>query len=203
MHDKEILACMTDLLGNIIPEIIPLPKPYPDNIESPKAILLGCDPTNLKYNIRFEYVFALERTHPEFDSFLKKWDDSLKAIGLTFENIYTQNLCRNYFSEETSGNKIWDEAAQFWIPYLKDELSRFDINVPVLMSSEKIYKVLLCYEKDYLKPEFMYSNPALIPLPPEKNKLERPLIPFYRHPKYDINFEKWNDYKKRLLELIE
>jgi len=194
---KEIVKILLEKYPEDVLPIYNLPKPYYKDIKSVKAILLGCDPTNIKYNIRFEYVFALERIHKEFERFVLGWDESLKAIDLSFETIYTQNLCRNYFKEETSKNKIWCEAAEFWIPYLIDELNQFDENIPVLMSSEMIYKALLIdLRKDYKEPEYLYSNLQNIPIPPEKNKLNRPLIPFYRHRKYSIN--NYPEYRNKL-----
>jgi len=201
--DNDILLKLQNLFTDEIIDLKKFPKPFPENIESPKAVLLGCDPTNTKYNIEFEYVFALERKNNKFNSFLKKWDDSLDNIGLSFDTIYTQNLCRNYFSKETTKNPIWIEAGKFWITYLKDELNKFNENIPILMSSEIIYKVLLINPKDYKKAEFLYSNPQLIPLEKELNKLNRPLIPFYRHKNYDIKNPKWEEYKSKLIKIFK
>jgi hypothetical protein len=196
LKDEEIL---TELKNKFVDEVIdylPFPKAYPENIDSPKAILLGCDPTNIKYNICFEHVFALERTHKEFERFVSDWDESLKAIDLSFETIYTQNLCRNYFKEETGKNKIWYEAADFWIPYLIHELKQFDENIPVLLSSETIYKALLNKGEKPIGASDFYNLVVEIPIPPEKNKLNRFLIPFYRHRKYSIN--NYPEYRNKL-----
>lgn len=177
-----------------------LPKPYPEKINNPKAILIGCDPSN-NHNIRFKYVFALERTNKKFEGFLKSWDCSLCAIGLNFNKIYTQNLCRNYFKKETSKNKIWYKAAEIWIPELKKELDQFDKDVPVLMSSEYIYKSLLKNKKDFIKASAFYNCTKNIPISSKLNKLDRPLIPFYRHFKYSIN--KYPFYQIRVIEILK
>lgn len=198
MLDKEILSKLIKHFGSKIYDFLPFPKPYTDKIKNPKAILLGCDPTNLKYDIRFEYVFALERKHKEFNRFLSVWDKNLKSIGLSFNTIYTQNLCRNYFKQETSKNKIWYEVAEFWIPILKEELMQFDRNIPVLLSSEMIYKALLINKNDYIKPMNFYECKIDIPIPSELNKLERPLIPFYRHPKYLIIRKIYAPYRQKI-----
>lgn len=176
-----------------------LPNPFPENIKNPKAILIGCDPTNSQ-NIRFKYVFALERTHKEFAGFLKSWDCSLCAIGLNFNKIYTQNLCRNYFKHETSKNKIWYKAAEIWIPELKKELDNFDKDIPVLMSSEYINRALLKDKKNFIKASDFYKCIRDIPIPAILDKLDRPLIPLYRHFKYSI--EKYPLYQIRIIKIL-
>ena len=212
MHKQEhILIELKNKFCKQILDYLPFPKPYPENIKSSKAILLGCDPTNTKKNYRFEYVFGLGndkdlegRSIATFKNwFLPKWEKSLGEINLSFEDIYTQNLCRNYFLNETKDNPVWDDAAEYWIKFLKEELNKFDKKIPVLLTSERIYKVLLNPDEKKEKASFIYNNPKEIPITGERNKLDRPLIPFYRHSEYSITLEKWEPYKQRIIEILK
>ncbi|MFI5252574.1 MAG: hypothetical protein ACHQQQ_09125 [Bacteroidota bacterium] len=181
----------------------PYPKPYPDNPYGTKAILLGCDPSN-NHCHDFRYVFALQSSHPKFKQFKSRWMKNLEAIGLSWNTVYIQNLCRNYFTEESSKNKIWAEVAELWIPILKKELEQFDTNVPVLLTSDLLYKVLLCENAVQRKAsDFYHCLPEVtVPIPSEYNKLCRPLIPFYRHYRYDITAKTNEPYKKAVEKII-
>lgn len=210
MNDFKILFDLKKLFGEEICNFSPFPKSFPDEINKPKAILLGCDPTNTYYNFRFRYVFSLG-TNVDLEGrniegfqkrFLPKWNNSLKSIKLSFENVYTQNICRNYFKKETRNNPVWDETAIYWIPYLYEELKKIDKQVPVLMSSERIYKVLMNNEETIHYAKDFYKNPDLIPIAPNINKLKRPLIPFYRHKDYSILLDKWNLYRQRITDIL-
>jgi len=141
MTENEILKELHFKFGDLILNNS-FPKPYCKNLDTVKAILLGCDPTN-KFSANLPYVFALESGLPIFNSFIAHWERSLNEIGLSLNNVYIQNLCKNYFVTETSCNRKWDKVARFWIPYLKEELCMFPKNIPVLLSSERLYKVLL------------------------------------------------------------
>lgn len=182
----------------------PYPKPYFKNPDNVRAILLGCDPSN-KHNKHLPYVFALESGDKIFNVFLKSWGRSLQAIGLSFDVVYVQNLCRNYFEHETSKNKIWKEVAELWIPELKDELAMLDPSIPILLTSEVLYDVLLKNPEAKVRAIEFYELKAPIPINASDNKLDRPLIPFYRHYKYDIT--KWEKYRncipKYLLKRVD
>jgi hypothetical protein len=47
-----------------------------------------------------------------------------------------------------------------------------------------------------------YNDPGLVPVSPGNNKLERPLIPFYRHFRYDIKKSIYNNYREKVIDLI-
>lgn len=194
MDEQSIIRDLRLRFGDSI-KLIPCPKPYPDDVTNTRAILLGCDPTN-KYSDSLPYVFAIKSGLKIFNSFIKSWERSLEAIGLNFATVYMQNLCRNYFKEETSKNKIWIQAAAYWIPCLKEELKQFDIGLPVLLTSNLLYEVLLHKKETRHKPVEFYNGIADFPIAPEMNKLERPLIPFYRHRYYEIN--KWPGYRDKI-----
>ena len=70
------------------------------------------------------------------------------AINLSFDSVYVQNLCRNYFEHEASKNKIWKEVAELWIPDLKKELEIFDLSTLVLLSAQVLLEVLINDKKE-------------------------------------------------------
>jgi hypothetical protein len=180
----------------------PYPKAYCHDLNNVKAILLGCDPSN-NHNKHLPYVFALESGDKKFNSFLKSWESSLEAIDLRFEMVYIQNLCRNYFEHETSQNKIWKEVAELWIPELKKELAVLDPEIPILLTSELLYEVLLKNPDEKVRAIDFYEMNMPIPIKSADNKLGRPLIPFYRHYKYQIDKVEWKPYRKRVQMIID
>lgn len=179
----------------------PYPKPYCEDQNNVKAILLGCDPSN-NHNKRLPYVFAIGSGDPVFTQFISSWKKSLKAIGLDFGCVYIQNLCQNYFDAETSENKIWKLIAELWIPVLKKELEIFDTSTPVLLTSEVLYEVLLKNPKEKRKAVDFYERKMPIPISASENKLERPLIPLYRHYKYNIEKSEWAEYRDSIIEFL-
>lgn len=182
--DTELLLELKEKFNDKVDDRFYLPKAYWfGKKEMVKAIYLGCDPTNTNKNIQFDYAFSHGCTDKGFIMFRKKHMKQLEAIGLNWETVYTQNLCRNYFKSETSKNKIWKQAAEMWIDVLKEELDElFSVEIPVLLTSQLLLDVLLKEKKrppryDALK---FYDLTSQIPVPAEENKLERPLIPVYR-----------------------
>ncbi len=185
--------------GEGVLPITPFPKPYRKDISKIKAIYLGCDPSN-SHSHTLPYVFALESGFPIFKKFLKDHESNLNQVGLSWETVYVQNLCQNYFKKETADNwKLWKEVAKWWIPILKDELKQFDSSIPVMLTSAYLYKVLK--NGDKFKPMDYYECTQPIPVPAEESKLERPLIPFYRNRRkvnYHLTNPKWIAYKERI-----
>lgn len=86
----------------------PYPKPYPDSPRKTKAILLGCDPSN-KHSTELPYVFAIKSELGAFNSFVLQLEKQLAAIGLSIATVYSQNLCRNYFENESSQNRYGEK----------------------------------------------------------------------------------------------
>lgn len=213
MTDIEILNQLTETFCEQIVVTEKLPKTYcPGGIEAVKAIYLGCDPTNTAKNFQFEHAFSHGCADKGFGRFRETHLKQLNAIGLSWDKVYTQNLCRNYFREETSKNKIWKQAAEFWIPILKEELDRlFNVNIPVLLTSQLLLDMLLKVDKRptrYDAIEF-YEGRTAIPVPADENKLGRPLIPVYRGRNgrtkisYELkNFEAYGDEIKRYLNQL-
>lgn len=200
-------------LKQLFPDkILPLayPNAYPLAISDPlaiKGIVLGCDPSNFskkdKSTKQLETVFGIEGKGKDkryFNRILK----NLNHINLSLENIYVQNLCRNYFTMETAKNTFWITAARLWATTLKKELQILQIqnSVPVFLTSKYLYHALLLDDIKKYSPNELYSKPELIPINSDDNYLERPLIPLYRGGvgKYDL--EMWPDYLKRIISII-
>lgn len=205
MTDKEIIRDLIARYGDQIIPINVLPKAYcPRGISNVKAIYLGCDPSNV-HSTELPYAFAHESGLNVFNSFLESHCEQLKQVGLGWDSVYTQNLCRNYFKEETGNNKLWKTiATDFWIEKLKEELLPFKHNIPVLLTSAYLYNVLVSGKKHKPKEYYLCEQP--IPISPENNKLERPLIPFYRNRRkidYHLTNQKWQSYKNRIVEILK
>ncbi|MFZ4740399.1 MAG: hypothetical protein ACOYLE_04480 [Bacteroidales bacterium] len=211
MNDQEIINQLYEKYGEEIVKTEFLPKAYnPGGINAVKAIYLGCDPTNTKYDIKFEYAFAHKYKGTEFKQFINSHTEQLTKIGLSWETVYTQNLCRNYFKEESSKNKIWKKvASEFWISELFKELSVFDSKIPVLLTSQLLLEVLGDEETSKYTAPDIYEGKITIPIPADKNKIGRPLIPAYRgkSPRYKVSYhlknEQWKDYRESIVQYFK
>lgn len=200
---------ITELLQQYPDKVLNLayPKAYPNGTFDPKnikGIVLGCDPSNFSNNgktVELETVFGISGKGQD-KRYFKGVLDNLKQIGLLLENMYVQNLCQNYFYAITSENEIWEEVAKLWAVSLKKELTDLKIpeNVPVFLTSEKLYHVLLKEGKEKHKAKDLYTNPTLTPIKAGDNLLGRPLIPLYRH--YAYNLDKWKDYVAHIKQQI-
>lgn len=203
---KRIIMQMRDCKLTTVEGYTPFPKPFYHDLAKVKAIYLGCDSTNTKFKNRFEYVFALPNGDGYgFRQFVRSHRANLEQVGLSWETVYVQNLCQNYFTKETGANSDdWKKAAKNWIPILKKELSVFHPDIPVLLTAEVLYRVLL---KNGVTPkrasEFYRSRHASeVMVTPEQNELGRPLIPFYRHRKYTLANADSNSDLHRYARLV-
>jgi len=185
------------------------PKPYPSKGFNPtlvKAIVLGCDPSNFSNNgetNQLETVFGIEGVGNDgryFAGILK----NLNEVGLTLTDIYVQNLCRNYFYKETKKNDIWFQAAALWRKTLKDELNQLGIPpcVPVFLTAEELYRALVNEKHTVRQCKEFYQTPELIPIKPNENHLERPLIPLFRGGAGYYNLKNWENYRNRIVEIL-
>ncbi len=178
----------------------PIPAPFCINKKKVKAIVLGCDPSNHSENnkvVKLCTVFGIGTgDHRYFRDIL----NNLKEVGLNFENIYIQNVIPYYMEKETSENKLWNDIAGLVIPDLIKELDSFDSKrkIPVLMTSEVIYKFLLLNKKDYNKPKDLYNVKEYLPVKKDINKLGRKLFPLYRHYHYSLATDRFKNYKNLL-----
>ena len=162
------------------------PAPFYHNIKKVKAIVLGADPsnsTNEGQTVKLKYVFGIESGDKRYFQQILK---NLNQIGLTINDIYVQNLIQDYHKEDTSKNKAWEATAEIWLPILKKELDEFDPNrrIPVLITAERIMKFL--FRKAVPEAGDVYSGAKPGIVDKENSKLERKLIPFYRHYQYSL-----------------
>ena len=181
-----------------------LPDPFCFNNKRFKAFVLGADPSNFSENKNTKLLITVfgigSGDNRYFNGILK----NLKIIGFNLEDIYVQNLIPFYMKGETGGNKYWDEIAQLCIPYLRDEFDLVDRSrkKPVLITAERILKVLLNNNQKLRKPGEYYrvsdKNCPYVPVEPEQNKLQRRLLPLYRHRRYDLDKGEWKMYAKLL-----
>jgi len=192
MTEFEILMSLKEKYPSLINNTYPFPDVFWGS-KKIKAIVLGADPTNIINGKpkSLKKVFQLDNPKSPYWRAIKSNIEQINNLDL--ENLYVQNMCRNYFCKETSKNKEWlNIAKNYWLPFLKDELdAKFEKNIPVLMTTEFILKATLKPNIKCLKAKDIYSS--LITINQKDNLLGRKLIAFYRHYKY--NLAKWHDYK--------
>ena len=209
MKDFDSVAATKDIIHSIkedkkLKEYLldhPLPHPYCYDFKYVKAFVLGTDPSNFSDNgtpVVLDTVFAIGSGDPRY---FRDILNNLKCIGLNLENIYVQNLVRNYMTFETSKNlPLWHEFASKWIEIVKQELHAIDpkAQIPALITAETIYDFLLVDKREKCKAIAFYDCKTVIPIEKTTNKLERPIIPLYRHPTYKLTSNRWNEYLSRL-----
>lgn len=191
----EEIKSNSDLIEACKADIESLPKPFTGE-NTIKAILLGADPTNdgtkkdrgLK---ELEFVFGI---NGEFEKdFFALQAKNLSAIGLSKENCFIQNVCRNYFKDQTTENKNWFIAAGLWKKYLLQEISIFDPAIPVLTTSGEVFEVLTGIKGPYTN---IYLRKTKLPFFSEY--LQRPILPLFRGRAYMFYKDKWMDYRNYL-----
>lgn len=176
--------------------ITALPKAYKGK-EKIKAILLGADPTNNGIKgkpelIQLSTVFGIGSEYEKY--FFKPQLVNLNAIGFAKEELYIQNLCRNYFYEQTYANPYWLTFAQIWLKYLKEELGKLhNKKLPLLASSEIIMKALV---NEVPPAKALYEEPKKY-LPLKSEELDRYVYPLYRHYRYSLS--KGNEIYREFL----
>lgn len=167
------------------------PKPFCLNKKRFKAFVLGADPSNFSDHGRpkkFEFVFGILSDEPRYFIGILR---NLQEIGLHLEDVYVQNIISEYLKEETTKNKDWEEHADRWLLSLRSELDLVDPGRknPVLITAERIMRFLIFKSYKLPSAKEIYSNNAevLFCIKPKDNKLNRPLLAFYRHPSYSLN----------------
>ncbi len=183
---------------------IRIPKPYCLNRENVKAFVLGADPTNFSKNrkrVELTTVFGIGDGDKRYFAGILK---NLTIIGLSQETVYVQNLVGEYLERETEMNKEWEAVARNWLPSRVKEFNDIDPTrkIPVLVTAERILNYLL-NDKRHPKPFKYYNCEIEVPIKNELNKLERPLIPFYRHFYYSLVNSAWGNYKMRLIQIFK
>lgn len=178
------------------------PQPFCFNPSKIKAFVLGCDPTNFSDSGKpkeLNFVFGIGQDHRYFSDILS----NLRLLDLHLEDLYIQNLVTEYQDEETAKNKNWETTAERYVIARKTEFDLVDPKciIPVFLTAERLYHFLLNDDERKWKASEFYALKTEIPILPEANKLGRPLIPFYRHYKYDLI--KWPDYSSLLREKLK
>jgi len=177
------------------------PKPYCENQAAIKAFVLGCDPTAFDKNgkrLSFDYVFDLDNDLRYFAGVLR----NLEFLDIFLKDIFVQNLVIKYQEQETSKNKGWKVLALNVIPERKKEFDAIDNSkqVPVFLTSEVLYKVLLLPNEVEYKAFELYNLKAPVPISPDQNLLQRPLFPLYRYFRYKLDkHSTYANYVKTLL----
>lgn len=204
MNQTEILDLLIVNYPNLIDVKFSIPEAHPklDSFDpkSIKAIILGADPTHIVNGnpVEIKKVFGLDLNYSPYWNGI---NNNIKQVeGLSVDNVYVQNVCRNYFKFETSQNKDWVTVArEYWIPFLKAELDeKFDKSIPIFITTEFILKAALNNPAKKIRANELYTNCESIDK--EDNLFEREIIAFYRHFKY--NLKNWPEYNSYINEKI-
>jgi hypothetical protein len=167
-----------------------------------KAIVLGADPGNFSNHgksVEIKVAFAIGSGDPRyFDPILK----NLESIGLSLKDVYIQNLITINQGLETGPNPDWEKLADENIRSRIDEFNQLDPHntIPVLVTAERIIRYLALDKLPIA--EMMYSEETCHPISISRNKLGRPIFPFFRHAKYDLHNDLCIEYQKTLQELF-
>lgn len=92
-----------------------LPKPFCEDIQNVKLIVLGCDPSQKDFiktssDKYFNTVFSLSQKDKEMNRIVRKKaynyfsgiNTNIKQLGVEKNEIYVENICKNYLNKETS-----------------------------------------------------------------------------------------------------
>ncbi len=177
------------------------PKSFCTDTNKIKAFVLGCDPTAFdkdENRLEFEYVFDLGNDERYFSGVV----ENLKQVGLSIGEIYVQNLVTDYQNQETGKNHQWEQIASGYIAERKKEFDKIDPKgeIPVFLTSEVLYKVLLNPDEEQYKASQLYNSQKLLPISAKFNLLSRPLIPLYRHWNYKL--KKWPQFSNAIKSLF-
>jgi hypothetical protein len=196
VSDSELQAMCLDI------NQYPVPKAYcPTDKSKLKAFVLGADPSICgggSNAIKVNVVFGIGEDKKYFNSVNR----NLEQVGLTLENVYVQNLVRNYMKREVKSNPYWEQFAYGWLPCLLEELNYIDPDkeMPVLVTDEKVLKFLLINPFDIGLPFQYYNCDIFIPIFPDDNKLERKLIPLYRQAAFQLSTHDL--YRDKIKDLL-
>jgi hypothetical protein len=149
--------------------------------------------------VQLEYVFGIGEKDKRYFAGIKR---NLEAVGLSQGEIYAQNLVQDYQPVETGKNKNWKETAEPWVEVLKKELDSFDPGrkIPVLVTAQIIIEVLSQNPVPSAKDIYMSRAEGIVE--PEQSRLERKLIPFYRHYSYALGKDGYKKYRETVRGLV-
>ena len=173
------------------------------NKHNVKAIILGADPGNFSNHgkdVEIKVAFGIGSGDPRYFNPILK---NLESIGLSLTDVYIQNLITIDSGFETSSNPDWEKLADANIQTRIAEFKLLDPRnkIPVLVTAERIIRYLSIGKLP--SAEIMYSEHAYHPILPSRNKLGRPIFPFFRHPKYDLFNDLCIEYKGTLQEIFK
>ena len=205
-HDVKLLSPeLTSFLNDA--KSIPIPFCY--NLMKVKAFVLGADPSNFSIEGKTTKVLTTVFGIGEGDArYFSGILTNLSEVGLSLEDIYVQNLVRNYLIFETSKNHaVWLQFAKVWVQRLKEEFDSVDNSrkTPVLVTAEVIFRFLnpemvKCRAMEIYTFEGQYLIRQL--LNSKENRLGRPVIPFYRHLNYRLCKEEFKGYKEFIKSVL-
>lgn len=173
-------------------------RPFSYNKSKIKAFVLGADPTNFSDHgepVQIDTVFGIGSGDQRyFDGILK----NLEVIGLGLKDVYVQNLIHEPLESETAKHADWEIHAEKWWRVTKAEFDKVDKSkkIPVLVTAERIMKFL--YPETPSAKE-IYEGKVEVPF--LVNKLERPLLAFYRH--YEYSLYKYNQYSMQVQDYLK
>jgi hypothetical protein len=195
MFELNIFQKLSFEFPDLISNIYPFPKPF-SGTGKIKAIILGADPTHIVSGQPQVLTTVFELDNPKSPYWRSIARNIAQIPGLNMKNVYVQNVCRNYFTLETSKNNHWEEIArEYWIPFLKNELDdMFDPHVPILMTTEFILNAALKDPKKRIPANELYSQCKTIA--GDENLFGRELFGFYRH--YAYSLDNWGKYSRIL-----
>ncbi len=173
------------------------PKPFCFNKSRVKAFVLGADPTNYSdkgNRAELTYAFGIGQNPNYFRAIL----NNLNLLDIHLEDVYIQNLLSGYQEKETGKNKDFIEKGKANSSLVASEFNKVDPSkkIPVFLTAEDIYKALIKNGKNMFSAESIYQLAVECPMKASSNLLDRPLIPLYRHTKYDLS--KWSDYSNHI-----
>ena len=176
-------------------DITDLPQAYNGKSKT-KAILLGADPTNNGVKTdsglkKLDFVFGINGKYE--NDFFSLQSINLSAIDLTKDDCYIQNVCQNYFIEQTTENHTWFETAGIWKQYLMEELDAFDTDIPLLATSNEVFTFLTGLKGPYTK---IYSMEIQTPV--YSVDFKRNVFPLFRGRAYVFYKDKWMNYRNFL-----
>ena len=202
MHPDEVLNRLISKYPGLIWTEFDFPKAHTGQGEI-KAIVLGADPTHIVDGKPVQIKVVFDLSNYDKSPYWMGINKNLQYIGLTLENVYVQNVCRNYFTCETSQNEKWVEVARnYMIPFLRQELDElFEKKIPILMTTQFILWAALEDQTRRMKPGTIYRK--CISIPADDNLFKRNLYALYRHPYYSLKRPGWEKYKNFLTEQVE
>lgn len=201
LDNSKVLDELKEDYGEYLNLDLVIPKPYYEDLDSVKVIVLGSNPMEIKDSSEAAFVFNLStfKHGLEGEKIFGNIYKNLQAIGLDLSHIYAENLCKNYLKNISVHDEAWIRIASIWGKHLKEELDQlFPKEIPVLITASWMLKALGEEMRDGM---YYYTENQFIEA--EKNILDRVLIPFFRHKQYNLDKEMFDQYKEKIIKHIK